>query len=328
MTRTFASGTALLAAAVLIAGCGTSTAQTTQPDSHGLVHIAVGVSPTTASIPVYLAQHEQAFAAAGLQVDLSTIQSGAEAVPRLLNGSLDIALGDAVGTTQSAGNGVPLRIVGVATIAPTTAAKDYSAIVAAPGSHIAGATGLNGRTIAVNQLNGIAELTTKAAIDALHGNSATVKFIELPFSQMPAAVKAGRVDAALIAEPYLTQAKDEGLSAVLAPQAYALPGLPTTIIVAASSYATQNSATIAKFLDVISAAGTKADNDPSAGRAVAGFTQLPPNVLNAITLPVYAGHAADTSGMNQLIALMNKYAMLAHQPDRAVLLGGSAKATP
>jgi NitT/TauT family transport system substrate-binding protein len=283
--------------------------------------LSVGVSPTTAAIAVYLAQHDKSFAAAGLQVDLSTIQSGADAVPRLLNGSLDIAFGDAVGTVQSAGNGVPLRVVGVATIAPSQSAKGYSSIIATSSSHITRAGDLTGRTVAVNQLNGGAELTVKASVDDQGGDSSKVKFVELPFPEMPAAVKAGRVDAALEVEPFLTESRGPTVTSVYAPQTAALAGLPTTFLIASASYAAQNSAAITKFLTVMSAAGKQANDNPATGRAVAGFTKVPAAILNTIQLPVYPTNAADTSGVPKLISLMNKYKMITKQPDLSALLG-------
>jgi len=319
MTRTFATGAAVIASALVLAGCGAAAAPT--GGSGGLTHVTVGVSPTTAAIAVYLAQQEQTFAANGLEVELSTIQSGADAVPRLVNGSLDMAFGDAVGTVQAAANGVPLRVVGISTVAPSDPAKDYSAIIAPASSHIAGAAGLSGKTIAVNQLSGGAQLTVKAAVDAQGGDSTQLKFVELPFPQMAAAVKAGRVDAAMNVEPFVTQSKGDGLEKVLAPQASAVPGLPTTLIVSSGTYAAANPTVIEKFMAALSAAGKKANADPAAGRAVAGFTKLPAATLDVITLPVYAETAADTSGLPKLIVIMNKYQALPKQPDMTALLG-------
>jgi NitT/TauT family transport system substrate-binding protein len=324
MTRTRAHWAALIASAALIAGCSSTPAPT---DSGGLTHVAVGVGPTTASIAVYLAQADKTFAANGLEVEVVTIQSGAEAVPRLLNGSLNVAFGDAVGTVQAAANGVPLRAVGVATVAPSDPAQDYAAIVAKKSSNITDVAGLSGKTVAVNQLNGGAQLTVMAAVDARGGDSSKLKFVELPFPQMTAAVKAGRVDAAMNVEPFLTQAQGSDLATVLQPQAYAVPGLPTTLIVTSSSYAGQNPTVVEKFLKAISAAGKKANEDPAAGRAVAGFTNLPAATLKVIKLPIYAENAADNSGMNQMVVLMNKYKLLQKQPDMSALLGGAPKPT-
>ncbi|HET6297252.1 MAG TPA: ABC transporter substrate-binding protein [Kribbella sp.] len=315
-------GVPLIVVALTGAGCSSTGPAQVSTTSDGLVHIKVGVSPSTASIAVYLGR-EKYFADQGVAVDLSVIQSGADAVPRLLNGSLDIALGDAVGTLQSAANNVPLRVVGTVTVSPDDPAKDYSGIVTADAS-IKDVAGLSGRTVAVNQLNGGAQLTAKSAIDARGGDSSKVKFVELPFPQMAAAVEAKRVDAAMVVEPFLSAGTKEGLTTVIAPQAYSVAGFPSTIFISAAKYADANGDAIGKFMTAVSAAGKAANADPAKSRTVAAtFTDLPAATLQGIKLPIYAENAADTAGMTKMLALANKYGVLTKQPDMNALLGGT-----
>jgi NitT/TauT family transport system substrate-binding protein len=69
---------------------------------------------------------------------------------------------------------------------------------------------LAGKTIAVNSINNIGDVTISDVL-ARHGvNPATVKYVEMGFSEMPAALKQGRVDAIWANEPFLTGAKAEG----------------------------------------------------------------------------------------------------------------------
>ena len=56
-------------------------------------------------------------------------------------------------------------------------------------------------------LNGVTHLATRAWIDSTGGDSGTVKYVELSPSLMPAALDAGRIDAAYDGEPYLDIAK-------------------------------------------------------------------------------------------------------------------------
>ena len=281
--------------------------------------ITVGVSPSTASAAVYLAQQKE-FAAHGLTVKMATIQSGAEAIPRLLNGELAFALGDAAGTITAASNGVAVSATGVATVSPSDPTQDYSSIVAAK-ADLKGPGDLAGKTVAVNQLNGIAELTAKAAIDHQGGTSSSVKFVELPFPQMNAAVSAGRVDAALVVEPFLSAAKSAGLHVVLAPQAYAVAGLPSTIFVSSQAFANKHPDVVAGFNAAMSEAAARANADPAVARQIAGtYTQIPADTLSKITLPIYADKAGDVQGLQKLLDLMNKYTMLEQQPDMSTLL--------
>lgn len=93
--RLFAAG-----AAALMALSGAAEAQ-------DLTEITVGVSPAIFSASVFLAKEEGIFEKHGLPVSIVTIQSGAEAVPKLVNGTFDISMGDPVGTSNVFLNGVP-----------------------------------------------------------------------------------------------------------------------------------------------------------------------------------------------------------------------------
>jgi len=61
--------------------------------------------------------------------------------------------------------------------------------------------------LVTNGLATINEYVPRAWIDAGGGDANTVRFVELPFSEMPSALASGRVDAVYVAEPFATQAK-------------------------------------------------------------------------------------------------------------------------
>jgi NitT/TauT family transport system substrate-binding protein len=63
-------------------------------------------------------------------------------------------------------------------------------------SPIQSAKDLAGKVIAVSGLNNIADVAARAWIDKNGGDSKTVKLVELPFSEMKAALEADRVDVA------------------------------------------------------------------------------------------------------------------------------------
>jgi NitT/TauT family transport system substrate-binding protein len=65
-------------------------------------------------------------------------------------------------------------------------------------SPIRTAKDLTGKVVAVTGLNNIAHIAARLWIDKNGGDSSTVRFIEMPFSEMPAALINGRVDAASI----------------------------------------------------------------------------------------------------------------------------------
>ncbi len=73
---------------------------------------------------------------------------------------------------------------------------------------------LNGKTIGSPGLNTLGEYGVRAWVNAGGGDDSTLHFVEIPFSEMPAALANGRIDAAFVAEPFLTQAKKLGVHTV------------------------------------------------------------------------------------------------------------------
>ena len=65
-------------------------------------------------------------------------------------------------------------------------------------------------TIAVNTLKGLGEFTVYKAIEEAGADPDSVKFVEVPFPDMPAALKNKRVDAVWVPEPFLTQLTTDG----------------------------------------------------------------------------------------------------------------------
>lgn len=286
--------------------------------------LIVGVSPSAISVPIYLAQQQGLFAAHGLQVEIVTIQSGAEAVPRLLNGSFDVSLGDAVGTITAMGNHVPIRIVGVNTVGATVDGRDNSGLVARPGT-VTGFGDLAGHTVAVNQASGMAAMVTMAAVDAAGGISADVQFVELPFPQMIEAVAQGRVDSALLVEPFVTAAAAGGLSIAGRPMAMAIPGFPANIYIASQQGVDTHGTAIASFIEAVTEAGRLAEADQALAREVtASYSPIPRPMIDAMNLPTFPEDAADFSAVGQLVDMMVSYHIIDHAPAVADLVWSAA----
>jgi NitT/TauT family transport system substrate-binding protein len=321
--RGLAAGAAV--AVVVAAGCGSSPEQHTAGGRAASARqtVKVGLPGTANATSGYLAG-KRFFRGAGLSFAPVAVTRGAEAIPMLLNGKLDIALGDGMGTLTAAGNGVPLRVIGVATVAPADAKLDPTALVTADRGITA--AGLAGKSVAVSQLGGAPELVAKSAIDADGGDSAAVKFVELDAAQMVAALKAHRVDGALLTEPHATAAEQQGLPILSRPQSLGEPGLPSTLWVTSERYAAEHPDVIKKFVAAVQSGGREANTDPAGARKVAAtFMAVDPRVLQAIRFPLFADDVADTASVRKFVDLANRYKAFPKQPDLdRVLAGGSS----
>lgn len=69
------------------------------------------------------------------------------------------------------------------------------------------AADLTGKTVGIAGLKDLSHFSASAWINQNGGDYRTVHFIELPFPQMPSALRSGRVDAAVLAEPFMNAAK-------------------------------------------------------------------------------------------------------------------------
>lgn len=315
-TRTRLGVIALATAALatpLLTGCTSPQPEETQAPLE-IVSIKVGLPTTANSVSAYLAM-EGAFEEQGLEVEPVVIQSGAEAIPLLLNGGLDITLGDGIGTLTAASNDVPLAVFGIATIQPEDPDLDPTGMFALDDSVTV--ESLEGQTFAVSQLGGAAELIAKAAIDAEGGDSSKVTFVELAAEQMGAAIQAGTVKAALITEPYATQAEKKlGLYVMNRPTSVGGPGLPATTWVTTLQYGAEHADILQRFAIAVQQAGIEANANPDGAREVAkSFMTAPPEVIDVIRFPVFSENVGDTSGMLDFVELANEYNVFKKQPD-------------
>jgi NitT/TauT family transport system substrate-binding protein len=76
-------------------------------------------------------------------------------------------------------------------------------------SPLTSAQDLNGKTVAVVTLVGLAAASTKAWLSNNGADISTIKVIEMPQQEMRAALQRGTIAAATISEPFLSNAKND-----------------------------------------------------------------------------------------------------------------------
>ena len=194
-------------AAVTTAGCASGSAaekaSSSGPEKPSLTIAAV---PTASSAGLYVAQRDGLFRQAGLHVKIVRISAGANVTAGLLNGSLDVVNGAYAGFIQAEVHGAGRFHI----LADGYAgAPHVDEVVVPPGSGITSVKQLAGKTIAVNALGSVAQLLVSSALAAQGVSSSSVHFVALGFPEMPSALRSHRVDAAYLAEPYLSQAEQE-----------------------------------------------------------------------------------------------------------------------
>ena len=179
------------------AGTGRLGAQT-------LERYNAGATPIEGDALLFLAQSQGYFAKVGIELNVQRMNSGEANAAALLSGDLAIGSINTMSLAVAHQNGIDLKAIAGGPMYLSTHLG--SLMMVAKKSPARSGAALNGKVFAVNVLHGAAQLSSQAWIDKNGGDSKTVKFIELPFSVMEAALLAGRIDAALITQPFATTA--------------------------------------------------------------------------------------------------------------------------
>jgi NitT/TauT family transport system substrate-binding protein len=174
--------------------------------------IRIGAATNDGYAEPYYGLDQGFFKQAGLNVDVQTISTGSKTTTAIAAGALDVGISNPISVANAVDHGVPVLFFAAAGLYnPPTFALCVEA-----NSPIKTAKDLNGATIATTALDDSNSLHVRAWVDQHGGDSSTLKFVEIPFSAMAAAVSRGTVAAAPIAEPNVSAATSSGELRVVA----------------------------------------------------------------------------------------------------------------
>lgn len=300
------------ASLTLLAACGSSAGESTSTTSDGVTTLTVGSAPSISAVSLNLAaEPDGLMAKEKITIKQQTVQGGSQAIPLLLNGQLQIAVGDPTSIIVAASKGQPIVMVAQAVAIADDPTRDTSAVVAKPGGGIDSPGDLSGKTVAVVALNSLNTLIVSDLVDRDGGDSSTIKFVELPFAQISDAIANGRVDAGLVVEPFAAQATAAGLTRVSAAGSAVIPGLPQVAYMSTNTYVEKNPQVVDGFAKAMAAANKELSNDPAKVTDIAlKTTQLTQEQLDTIILPTFTPTTIQVDALEKLIELMVKYGLV------------------
>jgi NitT/TauT family transport system substrate-binding protein len=277
------------AAAVLVgtlAGC-TGSAASGAPGAigTGLTHVNVGVLPIIDDAPVYVALQHGLFDAHGLDVTPVTLNSGAQATQELLSGQLQFAFSNYVSTILAASQGAQLRVVADG----AQALPNTNDLMVARNSPIRNVAQLRGKTIAVNATGNVGTMMTDATLQASGVPVNSVRYKVVPFPAMAAALAAHTVDAAWMAEPFITESGEQTGAEELADTASGpMANFPIAGYATLRSYARANPTVIAEFTAALVQAQAMSANRSVVEQAIATYIDgMTPALVAAVQLDKY-----------------------------------------
>ena len=167
--------------------------------------LRIAALPIDQTSDVFVAQDEGFFNKAGLNVHITVLNSGPAIIGAVSGGSADIGNANPGSVAQARERGIALRFIAPAGLHVSSVPVDM--LMVPRDSPIRSVADLAGKTVAVNALNALPNIATKAWIARNGGDIRKVNFVELPFPIMGEALTTGRVDAAEMTEPFITSSK-------------------------------------------------------------------------------------------------------------------------
>lgn len=297
---------AVVITVVGVAGCGSSDpADSGSPSSGGdkTTQVKIGVIPIIDVAPLYLGQKKGFFSSRGIELEMVSAQGGAAIIPGVLSDQFQFGFSNTTSLMIAQVKGVPIKSVVNGAASNGKVGADVTGVAVKKDSPVKTAKDLAGRTVAVNTLQNIGSTTVRESVRLAGGDPAKVTFVEIPFDQMPAALDAGRVDAAWMGDPAMTIAKAQGARVVASPFAETHPKLTVATYFASTRLTKQKPDLVKKFAAAMSESLQYASDHPDEARQIlTTYTKLSGDVLNKVTLPDWPAET-DMASLQKLASL-------------------------
>lgn len=319
-----AAGT--LVAALALAGCGSSSGGSDtgggggSTGSEGSVTVSVGVIPIVDVAPLYLGIKQGFFSAEHIKVQPKLQSGGSVITSSVLSGSLQFGFSNTTSLIIAASKGLPVKMISAGVAADKDVQKGYDAVVVKADSPIKTAKDLNGKTISVNGLNNVGPLTINTALTKAGADYKSVKYTEVQFPSANAALQQGRVDAAFVAEPFLSQGLAQGERVILYPFEQTAPSYTVSTYFTTSKYAEAHPDVVDRFVRAMNKSLAYAQSHPKAVRGIVPtYTKVPAEAAAKIRLPQWTPDMNKPT-IKQTSKLALEYGYISKQPDLSTLI--------
>jgi NitT/TauT family transport system substrate-binding protein len=322
-------GTAVLFTAV--AGCSALGGSNAPAQSNGgggaggIEHpdLKIGVLPIVDVAAVQQAQAAGYFKTEGLNVTLVPVNSGAEAMPKLISGELDMTWTNWTSVIQASQTKIASGVGDVRVLnASYQAAPGSFLILTRPENNIKSPQDLVGKKVAINAPGSITELIAKSALQSNGVDPASVSYPPIAFPEMPQALLNHTVDATVVLEPFLTTEEQAGATTVLDAASGPTSEIPIAGVTTTGNFVKDNPNTVAAFQRAIDKAQAEVADRSVVEKLLPTYTKITPEtapLLNIGTWPT----TIDATRLQRVADLMTQFQLLPGPFDVKPLLAGT-----
>nr|WP_284748263.1 ABC transporter substrate-binding protein [Amycolatopsis sp. RTGN1] len=263
--------------------------------------IKVSIQQITDLGPFWLAQEDGYFRAEGLDVKSVMADSGQASIGNVISGRADIAFSSYASFFVAKSVGADLWLVADG----TSVSPRSNAIVAAPNSPVRTVNDLAGKKIAITAKNTASDILAKSVMRDRRVSYGAVNWVEMPFLNVAAALQQGQIDAAYVAEPYVTiAARVAGAIPVVDINTGSTQDFPLAGFGSMKTWAQENPKTLAAFQRAMKKATLEVVNDRSKVEPLlAKYAKIDEGASKLLTLPGF-GSTLDAHRLQRVPDLM------------------------
>jgi NitT/TauT family transport system substrate-binding protein len=317
--RAITGGIAALVA-LLIAGCGGGGESAAPTGEGGTTKLAVQETAGVPSAFVAFGIEKGFFEKQKLEVDLQPTQGGAATIPALVSGEIQVGGSNVVSLLLASSKDLPIQAIAGGTSAQASGEKDFGALLVKKG--VSKPEDLEGKTVAVNTLNNIAEVVVKAALEKQGVDPNSLKLSEVPFPEMEPALAKGSVDAAFSIEPFVTQSVQKGDKVLGYSYVDTESDMQVGAYAVTNQFADSNPEAMKSFQAAVKeTAEYVAGHEDEFRTFLSENAKMPPALAKKIVLPNWTGEV-DADSVANTAQLMQKYGVVEGELDTGKLLQG------
>ncbi len=311
-------------------GAGSSTGNASGGSSGGQdAKITFAITPASTSACVQLTGERGVFKSHGLDVAyIPAPPNSAAQIAQILSGQITAGLGAYTSVIAAVSNNLPI-------VATNGQDQDFEkdgqtafATIVSPNSGITSFKQLEGKTVAVNSLQGTWEVTLREAVAQAGGDPSKVKLVAIPFPSQATALKSGRVDAISTLQPLIAQITAEGYRSLGDAQAIALgkKNNTTAVTFMAKKFVEANPDVVNRFQAGLQEGNAWCNSHPAdMVKAIARITKVPEAVVAKAPVPVFEAKV-DLAEAKAWSELLVKYGILKQAPPvEQILWSGAPK---
>lgn len=279
-----------VAMCAVLAACGTASGEIEGSTFN------VGTIPNPSDVAIYLGNAEGFYEDVGVEVKPKTATGFAPNLASVINGESQVGFAAVVPLIVAKSKGAPIRIIAGADKASDTydAATDPDLVFVAGDSAIDSPKDLEGKTVAVTALGSIQDLGIRIMVKRDGGDPDKVKFLTFASNDMASAIKAGRVDAAAISEPFSTAAAEAGLTPLFSYVTSPTPGAPVGAYFTSEATADTNVELMDTFVGALDKSNAYASSHPETVKTLLSeYTKIPPDLIEKINTFEYDSMIGD-----------------------------------